>query len=123
MKKWIAPASIAGVIAFAYFVTWPCPIRLVAGAPCPACGMTRAARLALHGDFAAATAMHPLVWIVTPVIAAFAFAEIRGFAKTGEWGASRKMRGSSVLMLGTAALMFVVWIARFFGAFGGPAPI
>ncbi len=123
MRKWIAPAAIAGVIAFAYFVTWPCPVRFIIGVPCPACGITRAARLVVRGDFVGATAIHPLVWIVGPVVAAFAIVEVLGFIKTREWGASRKVRGSKVVMIGTAALMFVVWVARFFGAFGGPAPI
>ncbi|MBS2012110.1 MAG: DUF2752 domain-containing protein [Deltaproteobacteria bacterium] len=123
MKRWLAPAAIAGVFAFAYFVTWPCPVRLAFGVPCPACGITRATRLVAHGDFAAATAMHPLVWLVVPVVAAFVVAEVAGFLKTREWGASKRLPAAKVLMLGTAILMFIVWVARFFGAFGGPAPV
>ena len=123
MKRWIAPAAIAGVIAFAYFVTWPCPVRFIIGVPCPACGITRAARLVVQGDFSEATHIHPRVWLVGPVVAAFAVVEIVGFARTGEWGASRKVKGSKVVMITTAAIMFVVWVARFFGCFGGPAPI
>lgn len=123
MKRWIAPAAIAGVIAFAYFVTWPCPVRFILGVPCPACGITRAARLVVKGDFTEATHIHPLVWLVVPVVAAFAIVEVVGLARTGEWGASRKVKGSKVVMIATAAIMFVVWVARFYGAFGGPAPI
>ena len=123
MKRWLAPAAIAGVLAFAYFVSWPCPVRLVFGVPCPACGITRATHLATKGELAAATAMHPLVWLVVPVVAAFVVAEITGFVKTQEWGGSKRLPGAKVLMVGTAVVMFVVWVARFFGACGGPAPV
>jgi hypothetical protein len=30
------------------------------------------------------------------------------------------VRGSGVVMLVTASLLFTLWVARFFGAFGGP---
>ena len=63
--------------------------------------------------------MHPLVWLVVPVVAAFALVELVGYARTGAFGASRRVRGSDAAMLVTASLLFVVWIARFFGAFGG----
>ena len=99
---------------------WRCPVLLAFGVPCPTCGVTRATRLALHGDFAGATHLHPLVWLAVPVAAAFLGVELVGYARTGAFGASRRVRGSSVVMVGTAALLFALWIARFFGAFGGP---
>ncbi|MBX3189335.1 MAG: DUF2752 domain-containing protein [Labilithrix sp.] len=122
-RRWLAPALLVAAVATLVFtsVGWPCPIRALAGVPCPGCGLTRATRHAIHGDAAAATAMHPLVWIVVPVVGAFVVVELAGFVRTGAWGASMRVRGARVVMLATAALMFVVWIARFFGAFGGPA--
>ena len=101
-------------------VGWRCPVLLVAGVPCPTCGMTRAVRLALHGDLAGATRLHPLMWLAVPVVMLFVGVEIAGYARTGAWGASRRMRFSNVLMIGTAALLFALWIARFAGMFGGP---
>jgi hypothetical protein len=88
--------------------------------PCPTCGITRAVRLALHGDLAGATRLHPLMWLAVPVVMLFLSVELVGYARTGAWGASRRMRFSSVLMVGTAALLFALWIARFAGMFGGP---
>jgi hypothetical protein len=112
-------AALGAVVAI-LAVGWRCPVLLVAGVPCPTCGMTRAVRLALHGDLAGATRVHPLVWLAVPVVALFLGVELTGYARTGTWGASRRMRFSNVLMVGTAALLFALWIARFAGMFGGP---
>jgi hypothetical protein len=97
-----------------------CPIQLAVGIPCPTCGITRATRLALHGDFAGATHMHPLVWIAVPVVVLFVTVELVGYARNRTWGSSRRMRGGDALMLGTASMLFALWLARFAGFFGGP---
>jgi hypothetical protein len=112
-------AAAAGVLLV---VGWHCPIRALVGAPCPTCGMTRALRHALHGDFAGATRWHPLVWIVVPFVAAWLAIELVGFVRTGAWGASARIPHATRALVVVATLIFAVWIARFFGAFGGPAP-
>lgn len=116
----LATLVALGVVFAILSVGWRCPVLLVAGVPCPTCGITRAVRLALHGDFAGATRLHPLVWLAVPVAALFIGVELVGYARTRAWGASRRMRFSNVLMVGTAALLFALWIARFAGMFGGP---
>jgi hypothetical protein len=120
--RWIVPAllGVASVLLVFGPVSWPCPVRLVFGIPCPTCGITRATRLALHGELAEATQMHPLVWLAVPVVLGFLVVEAVGYVRTGAWGASSKVRGSGVLMLVTSSLLFALWIARFLGAFGGP---
>lgn len=123
MKGWTARLLVLAVLAFAFFVTWRCPLAAVAHVPCPGCGLTRAARLVAHGDFAAATAMHPLVWLVAPLVLGFAAIEVMGYAKTRRWGASKRVPHGTALLVVTALLLFAVWIARFFGAFGGPVPV
>lgn len=102
---------------------WRCPAAAITGHPCPGCGLTRALRLALHGDVAGATHMHPLVWIVVPFVAGWIGLELVGYLRTGAWGASSQVKHGGKLLLVVSALIFVVWIARFFGAFGGPAPV
>lgn len=123
MLKRGAIASVLAVVAALVVLSfgWRCPIHLVTGHPCPTCGITRATRLALRGDFAGATHVHPLVWLAVPVTALFASLELTGYVRTGQWGASRRMKGSNALMLTTATLLFALWIARFAGYFGGPA--
>jgi hypothetical protein len=121
-KRWGAPAllGLASLLVVASPVGWLCPVRLVIGVPCPTCGITRATRLVMHGELAAATRMHPLVWLAVPVVVAFLAVEAVGHVRTGAWGASGRVRGSGAVMLVTAALLFTLWVARFFGAFGGP---
>ena len=114
-------ALVALVAAFALVaIGWRCPVLLVAGVPCPTCGVTRALLLALHGDVAGATRVHPLMWLAVPVTLLFVGAELLGYARTRTWGASRRLPFSDALMLGTATLLFALWIARFAGYFGGP---
>ena len=119
-RRLVVPLLGAAAFAAVMLLGWRCPIMLVFGVPCPTCGITRATHLALHGDFGGATQMHPLVWLVVPVVALFVGVETIGYVRTGNWGSSRRMRFSNVLMLGTSIALFVVWLARFAGAFGGP---
>ncbi len=44
-----------------------CLIKNVTGIPCPTCGMTRAYKYFLHGDFKEAFYFHPLFLLVIPV--------------------------------------------------------
>ncbi len=123
MKKsrGVVPVIVAGLtVLFVLGIGYSCPIKLVAGVPCPTCGITRACRLALHGELAAASRMHPLVWVAVPVVALLLGVELVGYARTHTWGASRRLRGGDAVMVGTAALLFALWIARFAGYFGGP---
>ena len=46
----------------------PCPILALTGYRCPGCGGTRAAYSLLHGDFASAIRMNPLVVVMYPVL-------------------------------------------------------
>jgi hypothetical protein len=119
----LAVLVAVGVVLAILSVGWRCPVLLVAGVPCPTCGMTRAVRLALQGDLAGATRLHPLMWLAVPVVALFVSVELVGYARSGAWGASRRMPLSNLLMVGTAALLFALWVARFAGMFGGPAPL
>lgn len=123
--RWIVPAILLCAIGLVVLspLRWPCPMATLAHVPCPTCGMTRATRLALHGDFAGATLMHPLVWLVVPLLAAALAVEVVGYVRTGEWGAAGNVRGATLAMIATSVLLFVVWIARFFGALGGPVPV
>lgn len=45
-----------------------CPFRAITGHLCIFCGLTRAFAYATHGDFDAATAMHPAWWLMAAVV-------------------------------------------------------
>lgn len=124
-RRWLVPVTLASALALLFFspLRWRCPVALVLGVPCPICGMTRAVWLALRGDFAAATAMHPLVWLVAPLFATMLVLEVVGYLREGRWGGSARVRGSSFVFVAVATLLFMVWIARFFGALGGRVPV
>lgn len=106
----------SGVLPF------PCPVRALTGFPCPGCGMTRATHLVLHGDLHGALAIHPLVLVLFPWALVLLVAELVGHARRGRfvtWVEHRPLRLGTYAIVGAAT---VVWIARFFGAFGGPVP-
>jgi Protein of unknown function (DUF2752) len=102
-----------------------CPVAIVTRHPCPGCGLTRATLAALAGDFHAAYHLHPLVFLVTPVIViAFTYNAIE-YVRRGQWFASEKLAGRWVnaAWITLGVLVVLLWIARFFGAFGGPVPV
>ncbi len=103
-----------------------CPAAALLGIPCPGCGLTRASLATFRGDFGEALAFHPLVWIVLPTLAytlgVGAFAYVRG----GQTRAERSSQNDRRVTWAAAALFVLlvgVWAARFFGLFGGPAPV
>jgi Protein of unknown function (DUF2752) len=58
---WLAVIVLAAVALRLGVGDWlpnTCPLRLLTGIPCAACGMTRAATALCHGDFAQATAFN-----------------------------------------------------------------
>jgi Protein of unknown function (DUF2752) len=109
----------------ALFLNVPlCPTAAVLGIPCPGCGLTRATLAAVQGHFAQALHFHPLVFFVTPiylgVLTSLGWGYVRG-------GARLPSRRAGTLMTTLAIVLFVsltgVWLARFFGAFGGPVAV
>lgn len=102
-----------------------CPFAIVTRHPCPGCGLTRATFAALRGDFHEAVHFHPLVFLVTPLITVMFTYNAIQYVRRGQWFASEKLKGPWVdagwILLGVT--MIALWIARFFGAFGGPVPV
>ncbi|MEM9379072.1 MAG: DUF2752 domain-containing protein [Planctomycetota bacterium] len=89
----------------------PCLARHVFGeVGCPGCGLTRATAMALDGDLASATRLHPGVWLVLGVAAIAA--AVHGYvAVTGisaVW-TGRVLRSARVALLGG---LLLVWLAR-----------
>jgi hypothetical protein len=100
-----------------------CPMRRILHVPCPSCGLTRAARLALGGDWGSATRTHPLWPVVLPYVGVVGSGECVGYLLDGKWGwwtgrSAVRRAGAGIVMT-----LIALWIARQMGAFGGPVAI
>jgi hypothetical protein len=110
-----------------HFELLPCPFAAVLSVPCPGCGLTRAAGLLLRGDWHGALALHPLSPLLVPGVVALVIWRLSRYVTGGEpgrWLASARVaRSSEVLVLLLLGAVVGVWVARFFGAFGGAVPV
>lgn len=70
-----------------------CWVRLACGFPCPLCGITRAAVLFLHGDFAGAWQMHAMFFFVLFFIPFYIFCKY--FLENG----SKMIKGYVILFV------------------------
>lgn len=106
-----------------------CPTAAAFGVPCPGCGLTRATLDLVEGHLSAALHMHPLVLIVSPLyiggVLASVYAFIRGPVPGRVPGPFARWFGRVIGPIAgvTFALLLIVWVARFYGYFGGPAPV
>jgi hypothetical protein len=100
-----------------------CPMRVMFHVPCPSCGLTRAARLALSGDWAGATRMHPLWLAVLPFSGLVGAAECAAYLRDQRWGRWAELTWVKRIGAGILVALVTLWIARQCGAFGGPVPI
>ncbi|WP_437594494.1 DUF2752 domain-containing protein [Sorangium sp. So ce1000] len=102
-----------------------CPFAIVTRHPCPGCGLTRATLALAHGHLADALRFHPLSPLMAPLVIAVLAYNAATYVKDGRIAAAEAAQGAWVTRLGVAlaVLMLTVWVARFFGAFGGPVPV
>jgi hypothetical protein len=126
----LARAGVVASLALASFALLALPVRLCLVAtflhvPCPGCGLTRAAFAMMRGDFRRAFELHPLSWLVVPLLALIVVGHAVGYVRTGRaWAAAARVsRWSEAAMAIVALLLVAVWIARFCGSFGGPVPV
>ena len=127
LRRALIAFVLAGLAALAIAFEVPvCPTATLFGVPCPGCGLTRATLALLHGDVRRAFAFHPLVFVLAPLyfgaLGAAAVSFVRGpsAARRRTWFTRR---GVTVALWILLAIVLGVWIARFFGAFGGPVPV
>jgi len=102
-----------------------CPMASLLHIPCPGCGMTRATLAAVHGHFADSFRVHPLAIVFSPLLAIYFGAHAISYIRHGTSRVDEVLVGKWVdrALLVLLVAMLGVWIARFFGAFGGPAPV
>ncbi len=87
--------------------------------------MTRATLAALHGHFGESFHLHPLAILFTPLLAVYFAAHSVSYIRHGASRVDEFLVGKWVdrALVVLLVAMLGVWIARFFGAFGGPAPV
>ncbi len=116
----LAAAQLAAVAAGAG--GWPCPVRSLAGVPCPGCGLTRATLALVRGEWGESLAAHAFAPVLLLGLAAFAAAALLprrqryAFAAAAE-RLERRTRAAVFL----AAALLLYWSARVLflpGAFG-----
>jgi hypothetical protein len=97
------------------------------GIPCPGCGLTRATLTLLHGDVQGALRFHPLVLLISPLVAALLGVALLDLSRDPARPRPRwlrwKARTVTVAAAALLTLTFGVWLARFAGYFGGPVPV
>lgn len=119
--------ALSALAGFAILLEAPlCPTATLLGIPCPGCGLTRATFALLHGDLHGALRLHPLSPLLTPLFVGALLTAALGYIAGPERRLPRlPIPRRFVTPIGWAlfALVFGVWLSRFFGAFGGPVPV
>jgi hypothetical protein len=117
---------IGGALVIALALNAPlCPFAILTHHPCPGCGLTRATLSLARGHLGEALRFHPLSPVLAPlVLGALGFNAVI-YVRQGRWSAAEGIQNRWLTRLGLAlfAVMIAVWIARFFGAFGGPVAV
>ena len=103
-----------------------CTMAMLFHRPCPGCGMTRAVRLLAAGHVGASLRMHPLalpvlgIWLLLMATTLWTTA-IHGSPLAMMKGRLGRITLAAIAVVYTA--VFMLWIARWFGLFGGPVPV
>lgn len=104
----------------------PCAFASLTHLPCPGCGSTRAVQALVEGDLDGVLRMNPFGPVMAALVAGFAaesvWAVLRG-GQAGRLGQSKVGRVMTWALVLAAVLEVALWVARFFGAFGGPVPV
>jgi hypothetical protein len=119
--------ALFGVLALLlYAKAVPCVFARLFHLPCPGCGSTRAVLALLAGDVHGVLRFNPFGPAIALLLAAFGMQAVLSAARHGDFrdvGAGRLGRVLRVAAIVVAGAEVIVWIARFFGALGGPVPV
>jgi hypothetical protein len=114
------------LFALLYAGAVPCAFARWTHHPCPGCGSTRSVLALLHGDLHGVLANNPLGPAAALLIGIFAAQSWFSLLRWGDLRDAGEGRLALVikrLLFVLAGLEVVLWIARFFGFFGGPVSV
>lgn len=113
---YVAPLGLATLLGVPI-----CPTALVLRQPCPGCGISRASAALAHGDLTGAMTLNPIAPVVVPLAAGLALYGMTAYVFSGQ--SRLNDRVPMTLGIALSAALTVVWVMRWFGAFGGPVPV
>ena len=111
IKKNLPPLVMAALALLIIDLVWGkiCPVRTMIGIPCPGCGLTRAFKLAMTGNFYQATVINPL-WIAI-IVLVILYLSIR-YLITDEKKSKKLLYGLKVCAIIIGLLCIVYYIYR-----------
>lgn len=112
---WAGIAAAAVYLAMSRFLFHTvCPMVMVTGFPCPACGLTRAFKALISGHFAAAFSIHPFIY---PIVGMALFFLI------WRYYFQKSLRPFVKFIILLIVLMVIYYIYRMIRYFPGEPPI
>lgn len=91
-----------------------CPLLIMTGIPCPACGLTRAGVLLLQGEFIAAFDMHAFIYVILVFVLYFIY---------NRYIRLRKMPYGTQIMIGILVTMLIYYLYRMIQYFPNQEPM
>jgi hypothetical protein len=104
----------------------PCGFAELFHVPCPGCGSTRAVHALLRGDLAGVLHTNPFGPVLAALVLAFGVVSTLTVLRDGTVARVHDTRAGRFVtraLFVVAVLEIALWIARFFGALGGPVPV
>jgi hypothetical protein len=131
---WTAALKTAGILVAIALVLIvgggsglvPCAFARATHHPCPGCGSTRSVVALLHGDLAGVLRFNPFGPVMALVLGLLGVETVVTVLRRGDTraiGSTRAGRFLTRALVAVAALEIALWVARFFGVFGGPVPV
>lgn len=114
-SKWAIIFIIAYFGFLKKFFYSTCPIVIITGFPCPACGMTRAAFQLINLDFIGAFKTQPFIYGIVLIVFFFSFNRYILLRKTPEW-----LKWMTILLI-IGMIGFYIW--RMIVYFPGEPPM
>jgi len=102
-----------------------CPVAATLHVPCPTCGATRTSLALLRGDLHGAL-VNPAAPLLALLVGALGARLVFVAARDGDtrrFDEGRLVTRLASALLVTFAAAVALWIARFWGWFGGPVPV